>query len=152
MTKKIKVQSNRLEASFVRNTFNEDTRTIDVIFATGAPVKRYSWFDGEYMEQLSMKRSHVRMDRLKKGAPVLNNHHNRDLNDIIGVVESAKIKDGEGVATLRLSERPELEGLVGDIRNGIIKNISVGYRVHKMKEEKRANEEDIPTYTATDWA
>lgn len=149
--KKIKVQNNRLNASFVRNTFNEEDRTIDVVFATGAKVKRFSFFEGEYFEQLSMKRNAVRLDRLNSGAPVLNNHQNRDLNDVIGVVETASVKKGEGVATLRLSNREEVSGLVEDIRDGVIKNISVGYRIHTFKEEKMRKGETVPTLTATDW-
>lgn len=153
MKRKIKIpSSNHGEIGhFLRNTYNEEDSTMEVVFATGAEVQRFSWFDGEYTERLSMKKSHIRMDRMKKGAPVLNNHRNSDLGDIIGVVESARIEGEQGLAKVKFSSRPELRGLVEDIRNGVIKNISVGYKVHKYKEEKRASEEEPLRLTAVDW-
>lgn len=149
--RKIKVQPNRFEASFIRNTFDEKTKTIDVVFATGAPVKRFSFFDGEFIEQLSMKKSHIRLDRLKKGAPVLNNHSSFDLSDILGVTSNPRLEDGVAVATVKFSNREEIQGFVDDVRDEVIKNISVGYRVHKFKEEKKENEDDVPVLTAIDW-
>ena len=41
------------EVAVRADTFNEE-RTVEVIWATGAPVKRYSWDEGYYMEELSM--------------------------------------------------------------------------------------------------
>ena len=144
--KTLKLNPAQLRAGFVPESYNEDQKTIDVVWSTGAKVKRYSW-DGPYYEELSMKKDNVRLERLNAGAPVLNNHDTwRGLNDVIGVVESASIKGGEGRATLRLSSRPELAGVVEDIKSGIIRNISVGYVVHKFEEVKAKKEEDIPTY------
>jgi hypothetical protein len=148
---KIKLNPSQIRAGFVPNTFNEAERTVEVVWTTGAKVKRYSW-DGPFFEELSVKKDHVRMERLNSGAPVLNNHDTwRGLNDVIGVVEEASIKGGEGRATLRLSNRPEIAGLVEDIKTGIIRNISVGYVVHKFEEIKMKKGEEIPTYRAIDW-
>jgi hypothetical protein len=145
------LSKNRLSADLVRNSYDPEKRTIEVVFATGAPVQRYSWSEGYYTEKLSMKKSDVRLERLNAGAPVLNNHSNYDLRDIIGVVESAKITKGEGIATLKLSEREEVAGIVQDIRDGVIRNVSVGYKIHAMKEEKKRKDDEIPTFTAIDW-
>lgn len=150
MSKKIKLEKQQLRAGFVPESFDVEKNTVDVVWSTGSRVKRYSYFSGEYVEELSMKKAHVRLDRLNKGAPILNNHNRYSLEDVIGVVESAKIEDGKGVATIRLSKRPEIQGIVNDIRDGILRNLSVGYAVHKFQELKEKDGE-TPIYRAVDW-
>jgi len=148
MKKTMKLEPNQLEARFQPSSFNEDARTVDVTFTTGATVKRSSFFSGPYMEELSTKRGAINLERLNNGAPVLNNHNNRDLNDIIGVVERAEVKDGIGSATIRFSEREELQGLIGDIRSGVIRNISMGYSLDKVQDVTKKGDK-IPTYRVT---
>lgn len=147
--RKLETQKGRIEAAVQRNTFNKEDQTVEVIFSTGSKGKRWTW-SGSYYEELSMKKDHVRLERLNKGAPVLNNHSSWDLSDNLGVVEKAWIKDKEGRAILRLSDRPEIAGIVRDIENGIIRNISVGYAVHKFEEITKKGD-TIPTYRAIDW-
>ncbi len=114
-------------------------------------MKRSSWFGDEFHEELSLEKDAVRLDRLNSGAPLLNNHNNGDLNDVIGVVENASMKQGQGVAMVRFSERAEIQGLVNDIKNGIIRNISVGYRVHKFEELEEKADDGLPIYRAVEW-
>lgn len=150
MNKKIKLEKQQLRAGFVPESFNSETNTVDVVWSTGSRVERYSFFSGSYIEELSMKKAHVRLDRLNKGAPILNNHNRYSLEDVIGVVESARIEDGKGVATVRLSKRPEIQGIVNDIKDGILRNLSVGYAIHKFQELKEKQDEK-PIYRAIDW-
>jgi hypothetical protein len=153
---KIKIQQNQFRASFVPKSYNPEKRTIDITWSTGARVKRFSW-EGVYYEELSMKKSHVDLGRLRSGAPVLNNHGThawggvKDLNDILGRVETADIVDGEGVATVRFSKREDIQGLVNDIIDGIIPNISVGYSVSKYEELDEEAEDGAPIFRATQW-
>lgn len=144
-----------MRAGFVPATFNKEKRTVDVVWTTGAKVLRSPWFGEPYYEELQIDAKAIRMDRLNGGAPLLNNHSARTLSDVIGVVESAKVQDGKGVATVRLSDRPEIAGLVRDIENGIIRNISVGYMVHRFEKVNAPMGVDVadetPTYRAVDW-
>lgn len=149
--KRIKIAPNQLRASFVPNTWNEEKRTIDVVWTTGARGKRFSWTVGYYYEELSTESRHVDLSRLKSGASVLNNHKAYDLKDIIGVVESARMKDGEGHATIRFSERDELQGLIRDIKSGVIRNLSVGYDVDKYVELEEESDEGYPILRAVKW-
>ena len=149
MSKTIKIPKCHVTAVIQRNTFNPDDRTVEVIWSTGAKGKRYTW-TGAYYEELSMKKEHVRLERLNQGAPVLNNHRSYDLGSNLGVVESAWIKGKQGHAKLRLSSREEIAGIVRDIQEGIIRNISVGYAVHSFEEVTKKGDE-IPTYRAIDW-
>lgn len=148
---KIKINSkdNQVRAMFQPSSFDEENRTVEVVWSTGAKGKRYSW-SGSYLEELSMKKDDIRMDRLNQGAPFLNQHNSYTLGANLGVVERAWIKDKKGHALIRLSSRDEIQGIVQDIKDGILRNISVGYKIHKLEDVTKKNDE-IPTYRATDW-
>ena len=119
-------------AVFVPETVDNDERTIDVVWTTGARVAR-SGIDGPYYEELSMKPKDIRMDRLNLGAPLLNSHSAADLSDVIGVVERAWIDEekNEGRATVRFSKREAVNDIFQDVSDGLLRNISVGYRIWK---------------------
>lgn len=98
-----------------------------------------------------MSASAVRLDRLNSGAALLNNHQSGDLSNILGVVERAWIENGEGRARVRFSERADVDPIWNDVANGIIRNVSVGYQVHRWSDPIRGAEKDPPTYRALDW-
>jgi hypothetical protein len=68
----------------------------------------------------------------------------------MGVVEAdgVRIEKGQGFARVRLSQREDIAGLVGDIRDGIIGNVSPGYVTHSYREELRNG---VTYRIATDW-
>ena len=138
-------------------SFNEADRTVDVIWTTGAQVRRMDWWSGQaYDEELVVSDAAVNLQRLNSGAaPVLDTHSARSLASQIGVVVSARIEGGQGVATVQMSEREEVAGIVRDIASGIIRNISVGYNVKKYEIVSAANrtdgKTDAPLYRAVDW-
>lgn len=128
---------------------------MDVVWTTGARVKRSTWFGDVFYEELSMKKDAVNLERMNKGAPLLNNHgsYSGGLRDILGkVVEgSAKIVKGEGRATVIFSKRAEIADLVQDIKDGIMPNLSVGYRIDKMVETDEETEDGAPVLRAESW-
>jgi hypothetical protein len=133
-------------------TLNEEARTVEVVFATEEPVMRYSWsLDGYFREVLACTPDSVDMTRMENGAPVLNSHNRYSLEDQIGVVESARFENGQGVATLRLSSRDEVTPFFQDIKDGIIRNISVGYKVNRYEKQPMSEGENIPTFRAVSW-
>ncbi len=145
------IPTQRREAFFRAASVDEKSRTVEIVWTTGAMVLRRRFSSDDFDEELVVTQEAVRLDRLNNGAPFLNAHCAIDLDDVIGVVVegSAKIKGGEGVATIRFSERADVEPIFKDIRGGIIRNVSVGYRVHKYEIEKRDGERDI--WRAVDW-
>lgn len=145
--KKIGVGSAR--AMFSPNSFNKEKRTIEVTFSTETPVLRRNW-DSTYWEVLEISEDAMRMDRLQNGAPLLNDHFNFGVENVIGVVERAWIEGKEAKALVRFSDREEVQPIIQDVENGILKNISVGYRVHVFEKHNTPNDER-PTYRATDW-
>ncbi len=122
-------------------TYNAEARTVDVVWTTGARVRRMDWWTGQaYDEELVVTAEAVDLSRLDSGAAaVLDTHAGYSLKSQIGVVLRARIVDGEGRATLQLSEREELAGIVRDIQSGVIRNISVGYNVTRYEIISAAN-------------
>jgi HK97 family phage prohead protease len=112
-------------------SFNADANTIDVTWSTGADVQRED-YNGTYVERLLMGQENVRLDRLNSGAPFLDVHNSGSLGDVIGVVvgSTARIENGKGLATIKLSSAATDADVVQKIRDGVIKNVSVGYWVH----------------------
>ncbi len=144
------VSALKATAKFSPKSLNEEARTIDVVFATETPVRTFSWEDGSVNEILSMIPEHIRMDRINGGAPVLDNHvRYNGTAGVLGVVENARVEDGIGVATLRFSKRADVEPVWSDIKDGILRGVSVGYRVHKYEVTKEDGK--LPSYRATDW-
>lgn len=136
---------------------DETSRTFEVLWTTGAQVRRYSWArDEEFDEELVVSPNAMRLDRLNSGAPFLNSHSSYRLDSILGVVEdgSIRIEGGQGFARIRLSERESVEDIWRDIKAGIIRNVSVGYRVHKFERVAKADRTDggqRALYRAVDW-
>jgi hypothetical protein len=129
-------------------------RTASLVWTTGAAVRRYSWFADEvYDEVLSLDPGAVRLDRLNHGAPLLDSHAAYRLEGVLGVVEpgTAAVANGEGRATVRFSERDEVAPIFADVQAGIIRNVSVGYRVLKYERTPPVNPGDVAVYKAVDW-
>ena len=140
----------QLRAAVRPDTVNIDDRTVEITWTTGAKGRRWSWDVGSYMEELEVSDSAVRLDRLNNGAPFLNTHNSWELEDVIGVVEKAWIEGGEGRALIRFSQRDDVEPIFRDVRDGILRNISVGYSVHRY-EIIEGPDDKLPTYRAVDW-
>src|SRR6266545_4120452 len=84
-----------------------ETRTVDLVFSTGAAIERMDWWTGKrYIEKLSLKPGHVRLERLNAGSPLLDTHGAYSIADQIGVVVSgsAKVDGKEGRARARFSK------------------------------------------------
>ncbi|MDV2988159.1 UNVERIFIED_CONTAM: HK97 family phage prohead protease [Methylobacteriaceae bacterium AG10] len=135
------------------DSFDADSNTIEIVWTTGASVRRYSWWDGEeYDEVLSLEPGAVRLERLNAGAPFVDTHSTYCLDNVIGSVVpgTAKIEDGRGVATILLSAAPGVADTVQKIREGVIRNISVGYWLHKVVKTE-ADDGSVARHEVVDW-
>ena len=84
----------------------------------------------------------IRMDRVQAGAmPLLFNH---DWNDPIGMVNAGRIKDGRFWVDTHLFSTARAQEVATMIEGGL-HNVSVGYEIHEMTEDKRG------VYRATSW-
>jgi len=129
----------RLE--FRADTLNDETRTVELSFSSEEPYERF--FGTEILDHDPKS---VRMDRLKNSGPLLFNH---DADKHIGRVVEAGIKDGKGYAKIKFSKSTLGSEKMQDVEDGILKEVSVGYRIHEMQLEKTADDKEV--YRVTDW-
>lgn len=119
-----------------------DDRRVSIAFASEFPESR--WFGKEILD---CSPSSVRLGRLRDGGALLFNHKD---DDLIGVVESADVgADRVCRAVVRFDTSAEADVRYQQVRNGVLKHVSVRYRIHKMVLESEAD--GVETYRITDW-
>ena len=123
---------------------DEEKRTIELAFSSNAEVRRY----GSFIEVLDHSPGACDLSRLNSGANLLFNHI---LDDYRGVIESAEIhSDGKGRALVRFGKTDDCDKAWRDVKDGILRNISVGYIIREIKlAETRENGDDV--YIVTKW-
>ncbi len=138
-------------------TFNEADNTVEIVWTQGATVRRFDYWEGKpYDEALDVTPEAVDMTRFDAGTvQVIDNHRlYGGVNAILGIAERGWIANGEGRATIRLSQRPEVAGIVADIRAGVIRAISFGYSVQQYAITPGAQRTDggtVDLYRAVRW-
>ena len=147
----IELPAMRRAAELAPGSVDAEDRTVEVIWSTGVRIRRVPFFGEAHDEELSLDPAHVRLDRLNAGAPFLRVHELRNLDAVIGSVlpESARIEDGRGMATLRVSERGDVEEVWRDIQAGHLRAVSIGYQVHRYEVSKPDGGPEL--WRAVDW-
>ena len=125
------------------STANEEKRTIELSFSSEIELERWPGM----VEVLLHDQNAVMLDRLNSGAPLLFNH---DLDEVIGVVESAMIgADRKGRAVVRFGNSEDAQEVWQDVKDGILRNVSVGYRIKEIKLDE--SNESVDRYVVTKW-
>lgn len=138
-------------ATVAASSVNVEKRTAEIIWTTGARVARSSWSDGNFLEELSLDKKHVRMGRLNSGrAPLLLGHNGGSVDAVVGVIESARLEATRGVATVRFAKDARSEEIFQKVADGILASISVGYRIHKLVKVE-GGDAGTPVFRAEDW-
>ena len=121
-------------------TVNSEARSVDVVFTTGAAVRRRRWTGWDtsvpFDEILEVSERAVDLTRLNAGAPALDSHSVWSSHSQVGVVERAWIEGKEGKATIRFPREgldQAADRMFGLISDGIIRNVSVGYSIERVK-------------------
>jgi len=125
-----------------RAAIDEEARTATLAFASETPYERY-WG----IEILDINPTAMRQGRLRSGANLLVDHDSRD---VVGVIESVEVSaDRVARATVRFGRSARAEEVWTDVRDGIRRNVSVGYMIHKAQlvEER----DGVETYRVNDW-
>jgi len=115
-------------------------KRVDLSFSASseAPVDR--WYGTEI---LSHANGAIRMQRVQTGAvPLLFNH---DWADPIGMVDAAHLTDGRMLVDAHLFDTARAQEVATMIDGGL-RNVSVGYQIHTMEEDKKSG-----AFTARDW-
>lgn len=133
-------------ATLAPATANPEARTVEVVWSTGAPVRRRD-MAGHYIERLSLAPEAVDLSRLE-GASVLDAHRQTAVRDVLGSVRSATVDGKRGTAVIQFSARPEVEPVWQDVLAGILRHVSVGYSVEDWAE---TTENGARVLTAVRW-
>lgn len=111
----------------------DGAKTLDFSFASETPHRRMDWENWEIIDEILVcSQESIKGTRLQDGLIQFLWNHNPDA--VRGVISNIDWKPGKGYATARLSKKAASEELYQDAQDGIIKGISVGYRVHKYEE------------------
>lgn len=138
------LQTGRAERALLvdRAAVDVEARTATLAFASETPYERY-WG----IEILDCTATSMRTGRLRSGANLLCDH---DTKDVVGVIESVEIgPDRVGRAVVRFGKSVRAEEVWQDVVDGIRRNVSVGYMIHKAQLVESAD--GVETYRVTDW-
>ena len=129
-------------ATAARGKHEDDdySRTLEFSFSSETPVDR--WFGPEV---LSHAEGAMDMSRLNDGAPLLWNH---DPDRVLGVIERAWLDNGRGMVAVRFSRSAFAEEKLADVRDGILRNVSVGYSIIDATPLRQNGQDGI---LATSW-
>ena len=120
-----------------------EKRTLELSFSSDAEIKRWG-----AIEVLDHSAGAVDLTRLNNGGPLLFNH---DLDEVLGVIERAWLDGtGKGRALVRFSKREDAEEVWQDVQDGILRNVSVGYRINELKL-KESRDDGTDVYLVTKW-
>lgn len=153
MAQIIKLPVQRLDAAFAASEANREERTVPMTWYAGATVLQFNWENGLHNLKLSMEPKAVRLKQLNSGrAPFLNSHNSFALGSILGNIQKGSVAlDGEkGTAVVRFSKRSDVEPIFQDIADGVIANVSVGAKIHRLKEITQEGDK-LKTFVALDW-
>lgn len=139
-------------------TVNTETRSVDVVFTTGAAVRRRRWTGWDtsvpFDEILEVSDRAVDLTRLNAGAPALDSHSVWSSHSQVGVVERAWIEGKEGKATIRFPREgldQAADRMFGLISDGIIRNVSVGYSIERVKVVEPATTGEVEQRIVERW-
>lgn len=125
-----------------RALIDDDSRTVTIAFASETPYERH-WG----IEVLECTSTAMRQQRLFSGANLLLEHCP---DDVVGVVESVEIgADRVARAKVRFGKSAKAEEVYQDVKDGIRRNVSVGYMIHKAQLVEA--KEGLDTFRVTDW-
>lgn len=129
-----------------------DSRTMEVIWTTGAAVRRRDWWTGEeFDEVLEVSARAVDLSRLNNGAPLLESHNAWSLRGVLGVVEKAWLSNGEGRARVRFTSAgidEETDKIYRKVQDRVLQKISTGYFTRQVEWDRTTTP---PTRRAVKW-
>ena len=129
-------------ATFDRAAVDDEARTVELAFSSEQPYER--WWGVEILDHSPQS---IRLGRLSSGGPLLMDH---DARDHVGVIESVRIDaDRVGRAVVRFGRSQRAEEIFQDVKDGIRRNVSVGYMIHKATLVETREDQEI--YRVTDW-
>jgi hypothetical protein len=133
-------------------------RTVTLVWTAGATVRRHRWEGWDtivpFDETLVVTPAAIDLARMNAGAPVLDSHSTWSTFSQVAVVERAWIEKGEGWATIRFPAEgidAAADRLFGLVSERIVKNISVGYTINKLRIVEPEKKGEIEQHIVERW-
>lgn len=139
------------KAAFRPETADREAMTVEMVFTTGEEGLRYDWWnDTQFMESLEVSEKAIRADRLNKGLSILDSHNRYDgIDKVLGITEEWRIEKGQLIGTCRFSRNQQ--AVFDDVADGILRHVSLGYRIHEYKVTKATKDGQLEKRMAVDW-
>jgi hypothetical protein len=119
-------------SSSITTRETDESKFLDFSFVSTAPHRCIDWDNWELIDEvLDCRAEAIVGDRLQNG--LIQYLWNHNPNQVRGVVQSVTWGQEKGYCTVKLSRSAEAEQLWRDVKDEIIRGVSVGYRVHKYE-------------------
>lgn len=122
----------------------DGARTVPAALSSDAEIRR--WYGVEVLEHSAEA---VDLSRAAhNGLPLLFGHADRDL---IGRIRDIRLEGGKLRGDLHFSQSARASDVWGDVRDGFLTDVSIGYQIHKWREEKSDDDATPTRYVVTRW-
>jgi hypothetical protein len=140
------------DLAFAPATYDAEAGTVEVVWSTGAAVKRFDyWTERYYMEELDLRGADIA--RLQQGGPVLMDHYGSIMALVGSVVpDSVRVEGTRGTARIRFDRTSE-EGqkVEAKVAAGHLRHVSIGYRVGTWEKVRAETPDKLDRYIARAW-
>lgn len=161
MTEFRKIPRDAIDIRFANlspSSYDAKARTVEVVMSTGAAVERYYG-----TEVLLIEAGAVNLERLAScGVPVIDSHNIFGIDGVFGNLQRAWFDAGQLLGLLLFDDSEAGRKAEGLVARGMIRAVSIGYRVdeweitdpagNEIDPEKERMQWDVKyTFTATRW-
>lgn len=110
----------------------------------------YNWRDDEYYNQvLRTSPENINTSRLESGLPLFDNHvFDKSALNTLGITVGYEFTERGLEVKCKFGNRADVE-LRNDVKEGIVKTVSIEGSIQKYEVERKAGE--LPIYYATSW-
>lgn len=132
-------------ASFVPESYDASTRSVEAVFSTGA--RRRTWFG---FEELEISPEAVNLSRVAAGQVRALDHHNQyQIEAIVGSVTESRVEGANLVGRIVFADTDFGRKVEGMVARGELSGISVGYTIETIERVGVEDERDI--WRVTRW-
>ena len=138
--------------AFITPSQNDDYDFEAVAVPANNGQLNYSWKNDEYFNQvLRTGAENVDVSRLESGLPIFDNHPwDSSALNVLGITTAYSFEERGIVVRVKWGARAD-EQLKADVKNGIIKSVSIEGVIERYIREESVNPNDVPIYYADYW-
>ena len=112
----------------------------------------YNWRTGQYETTYNaLDMNGMRTARIRNGLQLIQDHRQFSVDNIFGVTDDYEIRNGELLADFNFSSDESKQGIITDVQNGIIRNFSISFQIHRRSLVREDEDTGIKHYSIDDW-